>query len=61
MSDEERDYSVCLSTPDGKHTPVIAEVQDRELVDIGYVTLQCSSCGQTTGEFHDIDVKRLDW
>jgi hypothetical protein len=57
-----RDYNICLTAPNGVHDPRIAEVQDRELIDIGYVTLECRECGQTTGYPLDaIDPAKVDW
>ena len=42
----EHDYSICPDNPDGKHRP--KDGWDPEQ-PAGFVTIECASCGQTTG------------
>jgi hypothetical protein len=57
---DEHDYSVCEVAEDGKHRPRIALVQDQELIDMDYLTLECGECHQTTGYAVDY-LTDVDW
>lgn len=57
---DDHDYNVCDLAPDGRHEPRVALVQDPELIELDYVTLECGLCHQTTG--HPVgELTGIDW
>lgn len=54
-----RDYNVCPENADGKHGPITTG-NDYD-IDPGYVSVQCESCGASTGYPIGSFVDDLEW